>query len=117
MGQDEPGAFTKYDFNINLRRGIVTCPAGKQAVILKSGETKFEESDCSRCKLKPQCTEAPKRSIRIHPIEDLLIKLRKSNKTEQGREQLRRRVVVDMRVSAQRDHADRSIVISESGSS
>ena len=93
------GRFTKYDFDIDLRRGIVTCPAKKQAVILKSGETKFDESDCSRCKLKPQCTEAPKRSIRIHPIEDLLIKLRTSNKTTQGREQLRRRVVVEHKLA------------------
>ena len=93
------GRFTKYDFNINLRRGIVTCPAGNEAVILKSGETKFEESDCSRCKLKPQCTEASKRSIRVHPIEDLLIRLRKSNKTEEGREQLRRRVVVEHKLA------------------
>ena len=93
------GRFTKYDFNINLRRGIVTCPAGKTAVILQSGETKFDEQDCSRCKLKPQCTEAPKRSIRVHPIEDLLITLRKSNKTEKGREQLRQRVVVEHKLA------------------
>lgn len=93
------GRFTKYDFNINLRRGIVTCPAGKQAVILKSGETKFEESDCARCKLKPQCTEAAFRRIRVHPIEDLLIKLRKTNKTEEGREQLRQRVVVEHKLA------------------
>lgn len=93
------GRFTKYDFKIDLRRRTVTCPAGKTAVILKSGETKFEETDCSRCKLKPQCTEAPKRSIRVHPIEDLLIKLRASNKTAKGREQLRRRVVVEHKLA------------------
>lgn len=93
------GRFTKYDFNIDLRRGIVTCPARKQALILKSGETKFERSDCGRCKLKPQCTEAEYRTIKVHPIEDLLIKLRKSNKTEQGRDQLRQRVVVEHKLA------------------
>jgi hypothetical protein len=93
------GRFTKYEFDIDLRRGIVTCPAGKRAIILGSGEAKFEESNCSRCKLKPQCTEAPKRSIKIHPIEDLLIKLRRTNKTPEGREQLRRRVVVEHKLA------------------
>jgi hypothetical protein len=93
------GRFTKYDFNINLRRGIVTCPAGKQAVILKSGETKFEEADCGRCKLKSQCTEARYRTIKVHPVEDLLIKLRRSNKTAEGREQLRQRVVVEHKLA------------------
>jgi hypothetical protein len=93
------GRFTKSDFDIDLRRGIATCPAGKQAVIYKSGETKFEASDCGRCKLKPHCTEARYRTIKVHPIEDLLIKLRRSNKTEQGREQLRQRVVVEHKLA------------------
>lgn len=93
------GRFTKYDFSINLRRRIVTCPAGKRASIYPSGDAKFEESDCSPCKLKLQCTNAAQRTIRVHPIEDLLIKLRTDNKTPQGREQLRRRVVVEHKLA------------------
>lgn len=93
------GRFTKYDFKINLRRGIITCPAGKQAVILEGGQTRFEEADCTRCKLKPQCTEAAFRRITVHPIEDLLIRLRRTNKTQEGREQLRKRVVVEHKLA------------------
>lgn len=93
------GRFTKYDFDIDLRRRIVTCPAGKTATIMGSGEAKFEERHCSRCRQKSGCTNAPQRSIKIHPIEDLLIKLRVSNKTEAGREQLRQRVVVEHKLA------------------
>ncbi len=35
----------------------------------------------------------------MHPIEDLLIKLRTANKTAQGREQLRRRVIVEHKLA------------------
>lgn len=93
------GRYTKYDFDIDLRRGTVTCPAGKTAMIMDSGEAKFEERHCTRCKQKAACTLAAQRSIKIHPIEDLLIKLRVANKTEAGREQLRRRVVVEHKLA------------------
>jgi IS5 family transposase len=94
------GRYTKYDFEIDLRRQTVTCPAGKQAPIRPSGsEALFQERDCSRCKQKASCTTAAFRTIKIHPAEGLLIRLRVENKTKQGREQLRTRVVVEHKLA------------------
>jgi Transposase DDE domain len=94
------GRFTKYEFKIDLRRQLVTCPNSKTAPITPSGYVKFDVSDCSRCKLKPSCTTGPSRTIKIHRAEDLLIKLRRENSTAEGRAVLRERVAVDSRVSA-----------------
>lgn len=90
-----PGFFTKSDFQIDLRRRLVTCPAGKTATVTGCGRVEFARADCSRCRLKPQCTRAPNRTIQVHPAEALLIQLRARNATKRGRAELRRRVAVE----------------------
>ncbi len=89
------GLFTKTDFAINLRRRELTCPNGKTAIARLSGTAHFAVEDCAKCKLKPSCTTSDHRSVTLHPAEDLLIKLRRSNATRTGRAELRERVAVE----------------------
>lgn len=93
------GRYPKYDFKIDLRRGIVTCPSKKRAPITPSGYVKFDVTDCSSCKQKPACTTGPSRTIKIHRAEDLLIKLRTENDTQHGRDELRKRVVAEHKLA------------------
>jgi IS5 family transposase len=93
------GLFTKQDFRINLRRRRVTCPGGASAPITPTGQAFFDAKACRRCSLKPQCTSSPRRSLSIHPMEDLLIQLRAKARTRSGRAQLRRRTVVEHRLA------------------
>jgi hypothetical protein len=87
--------FTKDDFRIDIRRRRITCPAGKTATAMPGGQANFEPEDCGRCKLKSQCTNAAFRSISLHPLEPLLLELRRRNATSTGRAELRKRVVVE----------------------
>jgi hypothetical protein len=93
------GLFTKADFRIDLRRRLVTCPGGASAPITQTDQVFFDAKDCSRCSLKSRCTSSSKRSLSIHAMEDLLIKLRANAKTRRGRAQLRRRTVVEHRLA------------------
>jgi hypothetical protein len=93
------GLFTKDVFRIQLRRKRVVCPSGASAPITAGGQVFFDAKDCRRCKLKRRCTNSPKRSLTIHPLEDLLITLRSDAKTAAGREQLRRRSAVEHRLA------------------
>jgi Transposase DDE domain/Transposase domain (DUF772) len=93
------GLFTKDNFRIQLRRKRVICPAGTSAPITPTGQVFFDPARCARCALKSRCTKSSKRSLKIHPLEDLLIKLRSAAKTRAGRAQLRHRTVVEHRLA------------------
>jgi len=93
------GFFPKDVFKIDVRRGRVTCPNGKTATATSSGKAAFEPEDCRRCKLKSACTNSTHRSIQLHPMEDLLIKLRRGSNSRHGRSELRRRVEVEHRLA------------------
>lgn len=93
------GLFSKYDFRIDLRRMQVECPAGRIASITNAGRANFSITDCRTCKHKSKCTQAPYRTVRIHPIEDLLLTLRKRTKTTKGRNELRERTVVEHKLA------------------
>jgi hypothetical protein len=93
------GLFTKYDFQIDVRRRRVTCPNGKSAIATPGGRAIFPVEDCGRCKLKPRCTTAPHRWITLHPMEPMLIQLRRRNATRPGRAELRKRVGVEHRLA------------------
>lgn len=93
------GLFTKIDFSIQLRRRRVLCPAGKSAPITPKGQAFFDPKDCGPCEMKKRCTNSPKRSLTIHPLEGLLIKLRANARTRTGRGQLRRRTTVEHRLA------------------
>lgn len=89
------GRFVKYDFDIDLQRRRVTCPAGKRAPILEGLIVKFAAEDCTRCIKRTQCTEAAQRTITLHPLEDRLLELRAAAKTSEGRDELRQRIAVE----------------------
>lgn len=93
------GFFTKDDFRIDMRRHLVTCPAGKSAPITAGSQAFFSPHDCGPCALKNRCTASPKRSLSIHRMEDLLVKLRRRAKSKSGRKELRRRVTVEHRLA------------------
>lgn len=90
--------FTKADFTIDLSRRRVRCPGRRTAPIPQSGQVFFREQDCSRCRKKPRCTKARKRSLSLHRAEDLLIRLRANKQTPEGRAELRKRVGVEHRL-------------------
>lgn len=93
------GRFTKEDFDIRLDRGEVTCPAEQRAPLRGLGSvTHFPASACDPCSLRARCTVAAPgsgRSLTIHPQEDLLIELRRTKKTPEGRAALRERVGIE----------------------
>jgi hypothetical protein len=89
------GRFTKADFRIDVRRRTVTCPDGVTVSVRPSREAVFDVEDCRRCKLKSKCTAAPQRTITLHPMEGMLIQLRRRNATRAGRAELRERVAVE----------------------
>jgi hypothetical protein len=91
--------FPKEDFHIDLARGVVTCPSQAQAPISPSGLAWFSRTDCARCPLKVHCTTATARSIRINPIEPLLIELRKAQASAAGRAELRQRIPVEHKLA------------------
>jgi Transposase DDE domain/Transposase domain (DUF772) len=92
------GLYVKEDFQIDLFAQMVHCPAGKAASISAEIAT-FSTEDCGRCKFKSHCTTAARRTVRIHPQEDLLIQLRAAAYTRAGRAQLRKRTGVEHRLA------------------
>jgi len=93
------GRFTKDDFRIDVRRRRVTCPNGITVTAVPSGKATFPVEECGRCKLKQACTTAPYRSVALHPMEGMLVKLRRRNATRKGRAELRQRVGVEHRLA------------------
>ena len=93
------GLYTKEAFGIDLRRRLVTCPAGATTRIVPSGTSTFSENDCLPCDKRESCTKSRRRSISIHRNEALLIQLRRRKQTQAGRAELRKRVVVEHRLA------------------
>ncbi len=93
------GLFPKDVFKIDVRRRRVTCPNGKTAIATSTGQAAFAPEDCGTCKLKPACTTSVHRSIQLHPMEGLLVELRRRSASRRGRSELRRRVKVEHRLA------------------
>jgi DDE family transposase/transposase-like protein DUF772 len=67
-----PGGFTTDDFDLDLDRGTVTCPAGHAVAIRPSRGAAFEPF-CRSCPLASQCTTAKRgRKLTIHEHERFL---------------------------------------------
>jgi Transposase DDE domain/Transposase domain (DUF772) len=92
------GFFLKEDFHIDLAGGVITCPAQVQARIT-SDSVRFAPEHCGRCQLKPYCTDSPSRSIKLNPIEPLLIDLRRAQASTAGRAELRQRIPVEHKLA------------------
>lgn len=96
------GRYTKLDFEIDLDRRQVTCPAKVTVAITKGGAARFPTQTCAACDRRPQCTAAKDhgRSVAIHPQEKLLLLLRQRRATRDGRAELRQRVTVEHSLAA-----------------
>ena len=89
------GMFKKEDFAIDLKKRTVRCPNGVTTSIPSSNQAFFSQHDCGACPIKSKCTASRRRSLTIHKNEGLLIQLRRSRRTPQGRGELRKRVIVE----------------------
>lgn len=94
--------FTKSDFNLDLRRLTITCPAGHTEKIELGKVAHFPNDTCSACPMRLKCTEAAPgngRSVAITHDERLQKKLRRALATPRGRERLRERVAIEHRLA------------------
>ena len=93
--------FSKDEFDIDLEARQVSCPAGQTATYLMSASTRrgtarFNADTCNRCELKAQCTASKLgRTVSIHALEPLFVRLREMKATPAGRDVLRERVDVE----------------------
>ena len=77
-----PGGFTTDDFDVDLDRGAVTCPAGHTVRIRPSRGAAFERF-CRGCPLAARCTSAKRgRKLTIHEHEALLRAARRLAQTD-----------------------------------
>lgn len=96
--------YSKLDFQIDLDKMEVRCPAGKVTNNFQShgqgGLFIFPLQDCQECPLRSQCVKGKgARSISIQPEERLQQQARLHNQTSEGKEILRARVVVEHRIA------------------
>ncbi len=98
------GLFPKSSFDIDPEASTVTCPAGltsTESVRGSDGRVVFTFGEaCSCCAMRSQCTKSPNgRTINVHPQESLLRMAREYQQTQEGRDHLRERVVVEHRLA------------------
>jgi hypothetical protein len=94
-----PGGFSTDDFDVDLDRGTVTCPAGHTVVIRPSRGAAFERF-CRGCPLAPRCTTAKRgRKLTIHQHEKLLRAARREAETEQFQQVYRQRPMVERSIA------------------
>jgi len=94
----KPGMFGKKDFKINVRDGVITCPAGEAEPFEAGQVVEFDPEVCGACSLRAQCTHAATgrgRTVTMGDDERLQKKLRRLQSTHAGRETLRERVPVE----------------------
>jgi len=97
-GQGKQGLFGKRDFDIDVRKGTITCPAG-QIEQFESGQVvEFDPEICGPCRRRAQCTKAASgrgRTVTMGDNEQLQGKLRALQGCPSGRAKLRDRVGVE----------------------
>jgi hypothetical protein len=98
--------YSKQDFQIDLDKMQVRCPAGKVTSNYqpvgkdRAGRFTFSLQDCQPCPLRDQCVKGKRaRTISIQPQERLQQQARLHNQTPEGKEILRARVVVEHRIA------------------
>jgi IS5 family transposase len=92
------GMFGKRNFDVNVRRLTITCPAGETQPFQTGEVVEFEPEACDRCDLRERCTMASPgrgRTVRIAEDEALQHDLRKLQTTQSGRARLRQRVGIE----------------------
>lgn len=91
------GRYAKADFDVDLEKGTVTCPAGHMASESRGKKGThgrvwqmfdFSRARCHSCSLRDECTTAKRtgRTVRLHPQEALLQAALEEQETEAFRE-------------------------------
>jgi transposase len=102
------GQLSKDEFSIDLEGDCVTCPGGhtvQGSTPRKRGgegarKFQFPAAVCAACPLRPQCVKGKGgRSITLHPQEALLQQARAYEATDEFREDVIRRQVVEHRIA------------------
>jgi hypothetical protein len=90
--------FTKADFKFDLRRRIITCPAGETKPFVPGATVSFDSATCATCELRPACTaNTSGRGRQVHIADDEILqeRLRRAASSKTGRAQLRERVAIE----------------------
>jgi hypothetical protein len=98
----KPGYFSKLDFSFDLRRSVVTCPAGVEMPFREGSGVSFPAELCDVCPLRPTCTTARLglgRHLAIDEDERFFEKLRRNLRSPAGRARLRRRTGIEHRLA------------------
>ena len=94
--------FTKEHFKLDFQAMTISCPGGQSTSLAPGRDAQFPASACDGCALRDRCTKAKPgqgRSVTIRLDEQFQQKLRAKVRTKRGRAQLRKRVVVEHRIS------------------
>jgi hypothetical protein len=94
--------FAKSDFEINVGRLTITCPAGETEKIRLGTVVHFPAETCDVCPKRAACTNAAPgrgRGVTIAADELLQKKLRRAIATPTGRDVLRDRVMIEHRLA------------------
>ena len=97
------GRFTVEDFNVDTRRGVVTCPNRKQSSRrIRSGDGWqyiFAKNDCGMCPLRERCTGSKRsRAVRIADDYHERKRLRELQRRPRFRRVYRRRIMIEHRL-------------------
>jgi hypothetical protein len=94
--------FSKADFRIDVRRRLITCPAGQRQSFTLGTVVEFDPKACAECDLRSQCIKSKAqrgRFVQIAADEPLQHDLRQLVASPEGRERLRERVAVEHRLA------------------
>ena len=105
--------FTKRDFKIDIKRGVITCPAG-EVESFEVGETvEFDPEACGACSRRGECTRSAAgrgRTVKVAEDEEAQQEYRRLQATPAGRQRLRERTKVEhtlARISGRKGHRAR----------
>lgn len=94
--------FIKTDFKIDIRRGLLTCPAGQVERFEPGDVVEFDPETCGSCPLRAGCTHSASgrgRTIKISDDEAAQKRYRKLQATRPGRARLRQRTGIEHRLA------------------
>jgi hypothetical protein len=98
----QPDLFGKRDFEIDVRKGTITCPAGQVEAFEPGQVVEFDPEACGACPLRPACSSAASgrgRTVTIGDDEDLQQRLRRMQSTPAGRARFRERTAIEHRLA------------------
>lgn len=93
------GQFTKDQFDIDVGRMCITCPADQVRPITLGATANFGDA-CAACNVRGWCTDSPRgRKVSIAEDEPMQQQFRRDVASKPGRERLRNRVAIEHRLA------------------